>query len=107
GSILSRWVRGSILLTLASLALLLAVVVAQSWQSSEASLTSAVDTDMAGLVDIYVTSGEDELIRRLADRTALSSFDGRQAHYLFGEAGGRKLAGDLAEWPRLLTAQSQ
>ena len=107
GSILSRWVRGAILLTLASLALLLGLVVAQSWVSSKASLESAVDTDMAGLVDIYATSGEDELIRRLADRTALSSFDGRQAHYLFGEAGGRRLAGDLPEWPRLVPTQSE
>jgi len=107
GSILSRWVRGAIALTLASLALLLAVVVAQSWHSSRVSLASAVDTDMAGLVDIYATSGEEELVRRLADRTALSRFDGRHAHYLFGEAGGRKLAGDLAEWPRLVPAQSE
>ena len=107
GSILSRWVRGAILLSLASLALLLGVVVMESWRSSEASLAEAVDTDMAGLVDIYVTSGEGELVRRLADRTALSSFDGRQAHYLLGEAGRARLAGDVTEWPRLLPAQSE
>ena len=107
GSILSRWVRGAILLALVSLALLLCVVVAESWRSSEASLAEAVDTDMAGLVDIFVTSGQDELVRRLADRTALSSFDGRQAHYLLGEAGRARVAGDLTQWPRLLPAQSE
>lgn len=107
GSILSRWVRGAILLALVSLAVLLAVVVAQSWQAAEASLAEAVDTDMAGLVDIYVSGGEDELALRLADRTALSSFDGRQAHYLLGEAGRVRIAGDLTQWPRLLPAQSE
>jgi signal transduction histidine kinase len=106
-SILKRWVRGAIGLTVAALALLLAVVLAISWQSSEQSLAQAVDTDMAGLVDIYATSGEAELNRRIADRTALASFDGRQAHYLLGEAGGARLAGDLHEWPRLSPGQSE
>jgi signal transduction histidine kinase len=91
----------------AALALLLAAVLAISWHSSEAALAQAVDTDMAGLVDIHLAGGEAELIRRIADRTALASFDGRQAHYLFGEAGGARLAGDLAEWPRLAPGQSE
>lgn len=106
-SILACWVRGANVLALVALALLLAVVVLQSWRNSEAALASAVDTDIAGLVDIYASGGEEELVRRMADRTALSSFDGRQAHYLLGKAGGPIIAGDLAEWPRLSAPQSE
>jgi len=66
-----------------------------------------VDTDVAGLVDIYASGGEEELVRRMADRTALSGFDGRQAHYLLGKPNGEILAGDLKAWPRLSAAVSQ
>jgi len=106
-SIFTRWLRGAMLVALASLAVLLAVTIAQSWRSSAVSLAETVDTDMAGLVDINASGGVEELRRRLADRTALSSLDGRQAHYLLGEAGGARLAGDLPEWPRLSPAVSE
>lgn len=106
-SIFTRWVRGAIVLTLLALGALLAVVLLQSWHSSSNALANAVDTDMAGLVDIYASGGLEELQSRLADRTALTAIDGRQAHYLLGNAGGARLAGDLEEWPELAPSLSQ
>lgn len=106
-SILSRWVRGAIILTLVAVSLLLAVTIAQSWQASRSALSEAVDTDMAGLVDIYAGGGEAQLRQRIADRTALARLDGRQPHYLLGKAGQEKLAGDLEEWPDLSPSLSE
>ncbi|HEY6814551.1 MAG TPA: HAMP domain-containing sensor histidine kinase [Croceibacterium sp.] len=106
-SIFARLVRGSILFALVSLALLFAITLAESWNASERSLAAAVDTDMAGLVDIYASGGEAELRRRLADRTALVSIEGRRAHYLLRRPGGEVLAGNVARWPALSPAESE
>lgn len=106
-SIFTRWVRGAIVLTLVALGVLLAVTMLQSWRSSESALAQAVDTDMAGLVDIYASGGLDELQLRLTDRTALATLDGRQPHYLLGKAGGAPLAGDIDQWPTLSPTLSE
>ena len=54
-------------------------------RTSRAAAERAVDVDLAGLVDIYASGGEDELGRRIADRLVLRSSEGS----------------DLASWPRL------
>jgi signal transduction histidine kinase len=70
-------------------------------RTSRAALERAVDVDLAGLVDIYASGGEAELARRIADRLVLAPRDGNAAHYLLAREDGRRIAGDLAEWPGL------
>ena len=60
-----------------------------------------VDVDIAGLVDIYATSGLDELSERIDDRIALTPSEGNTPHYLLATDSGEPIAGDIAEWPRL------
>ena len=106
-SLVKRWVRAAIGITLIALGLLLAVTMMQSWRASESALSQAVDTDMAGLVDIYASGGLDELKLRLADRTVLATLDGRQPHYLLGQSGGNVLVGEQDEWPPLSPTKSE
>ena len=73
----------------------------------EASARDEVDVDLAGLVDIYASSGQEELERRIADRLALVPADGNHPHYLLSDRTGRRLAGDIAQWPRLDAAISE
>ena len=70
-------------------------------RTSRAALERAVDVDLAGLVDIYASGGEQELVRRIADRLVLVSNDGNAAHYMLAREDGRRIAGDVAEWPTL------
>ena len=72
-----------------------------------ASLREGVDVDLAGLIDIHASAGTDELVRRIADRLAVVPGDGARAHYLLGNAGGARIAGDLAAWPGLDPAVSE
>ena len=70
-------------------------------RTSRAAAERAVDVDLAGLVDIYASGGEDELGRRIADRLVLRSSEGSAAHYMLARNDGWRIAGDLASWPRL------
>jgi signal transduction histidine kinase len=70
-------------------------------RTSQAALERAVDVDLAGLVDIYASGGEDELVRRIANRLVLISTDGNAAHYMLAREDGRRVAGDVAKWPGL------
>lgn len=89
------------LFTLAALSLLFGVTLWESWNAVERSLSTTVDTDIAGLVDIYATSGEAELLARLGDRSTMVSLDGRQARYMVVRPDGTLLAGNIKEWPTL------
>lgn len=60
-----------------------------------------VDVDIAGLVDIYATSGVGELRERIADRIALTPAQGSTPHYLLANDSGARIAGDIAAWPQL------
>lgn len=66
-----------------------------------------VDVDIAGLADIYASSGEAELAARIADRLALTPMDGSASHYRLSDSTGRVIAGDLAAMPPLDPATSQ
>lgn len=70
-------------------------------RTSRAAIERAVDVDLAGLVDIYASGGEAELARRIADRLALVPRDGNAPHYLLAREDGRRIAGDVGEWPGL------
>jgi len=67
----------------------------------EASAEDAVDVDLAGLVDIYASVGQEELQSRIGDRLAITPADGSAPHYLLADDAGRRIAGDIANWPRL------
>lgn len=60
-----------------------------------------VDVDIAGLVDIYATSGVEELRQRIADRIALTPQEGSTPHYLLADGAGTAIVGDIAVWPAL------
>lgn len=67
----------------------------------QASAQDQVDVDLAGLVDIYATSGQIELEQRIADRIAITPADGNAPHYLLADDSGRRIAGDIVGWPQL------
>ena len=69
--------------------------------SGSAALERAVDVDLAGLVDIYASGGEQELVARINDRLQLAPSVGNRPHYLLLGKGGRRLAGDMQSWPGL------
>jgi signal transduction histidine kinase len=76
------------------------------WTTGQA-LERAVDVDLAGLVDIHASGGQQELVRRIGDRLALVSSEGEAAHYMLATNGGERLAGDVAAWPALNARLSQ
>ncbi len=99
--------------TLAAIALALAVFAtlafATEWYVREASdkaLAQAVDTDLAGLVDIYASSGRQELLDRIEDRLAMEAYDQADRHYLVADATGQRVGGDIARWPNLSAENS-
>jgi signal transduction histidine kinase len=72
-----------------------------------ASTRESVDVDLTGLVDIYSSGGQVELEKRINDRLALNPTDGVRAHYLLANRSGKRIAGDLTEWPDLDPAISE
>ena len=73
----------------------------------DASAREAVDLDLAGLVDIHASGGQDELVRRIDDRLAIKPADGGAPHYLLSDDRGGRIAGDIAAWPSLDPAISE
>jgi signal transduction histidine kinase len=76
-------------------------------QHADATLAKTVDTDLAGLVDIYATGGPKELRQRIADRLTFATTDGDRAHYLVTDGTGNRIAGDLANTSQVSTRQSE
>ncbi|MBF7010061.1 HAMP domain-containing sensor histidine kinase [Novosphingobium resinovorum] len=70
-------------------------------RSNRQALERAVDVDLAGMVDIYASGDRDELAKRIKDRLALQPRNGDPAHYLLADARGKRIAGDLTDWPGL------
>jgi signal transduction histidine kinase len=106
GSIVGQLAGAATLLTLVALSALFAITYGVVSSALTRSLASTVDADLAGLADIYSTSGRRELVTRIADRHALVALDGQHAHYLLRE-DGRAVAGDLRTWPALAAGTSQ
>src|SRR5687768_14077438 len=100
-SIFSRIVLWAMALSVVLVGTLWLLTHATIERTSRVALERAVDVDLAGLVDIYASGGEGELARRIADRLALVPSDGNAAHYMLAREDGRRIAGDLTEWPGL------
>ena len=76
-------------------------------RESERVLAATIDTDIAGLADIYLSGGPDELRRRVGDRIALYQSEGERPFYLIAGPDGRRQAGNIAGWPPLSAERSQ
>ncbi|HTM80132.1 HAMP domain-containing sensor histidine kinase [Asticcacaulis sp.] len=87
--------------TLAICAVMFALVYALLATQSRASLVTTIDTDMAGLVDIYAAEGQGGLIRRLDDRLSLMPRAAEMPYYLLAGPDGRALSGNIARLPAL------
>lgn len=66
---------------------------------SDQTLRQLVDTDAAGLVDIYAIEGDAGLRRSVEDRLALRPLEGEGPVYLLADPEGEPLAGNLGKWP--------
>jgi signal transduction histidine kinase len=105
-SIFARLARNAILVSVVAVLLLGAVTFATVNEAMRRSLDSNTATDLAGLVDIYASGGEEELLLRLADRSEVEGIEGRQSHYMLANSRGEWLIGDIDEWPQLNAALS-
>lgn len=106
-SIFARLVISATLVSLAGVILLWLVTVATISQAGKDAAARAVNVDLAGLADIYVSSGRAELVERIADRLVLASATGDVPHYMLADGAGRRIAGDVTRWPALSASQSQ
>ncbi|MCK0098979.1 HAMP domain-containing histidine kinase [Qipengyuania sp. S6317L1] len=100
-SIFSRLVAGAIGLSIVLVIALWFVTHQTVLTTLEDGAAKEVDVDIAGLVDIYATSGLDELSERIDDRIALTPSEGNTPHYLLANDDGDPIAGDIAQWPQL------
>jgi len=73
---------------------------------SQAQIARSVDTDIAGLADIYITSGPAELRQRITDRLQLQSSDDKR-YYLLASPSGRAIIGNVGSWPELSSENSE
>lgn len=104
-SLVVRSALSAALVAIAATAALYAIVHASVASSLNAGLAAGVDADLAGLADIYATSGRAELVARMNDRNLPTARDGRQPHYLL-RVDAVKVAGDLDARLPLAAARS-
>lgn len=106
-SVFGQLTAASILIAVIAVAVLFAVTTITIQRQTRASLSATVATDLAGLIDIYATSGRAELLRRVNDRQEVVSLEGRRSVYLVADGSGRPLSGDVNRWPTLNAALSE
>ncbi|RSU50437.1 sensor histidine kinase [Sphingobium yanoikuyae] len=106
-SVFGRVTLSALLVSLASTLVLFLVVERIVETDGRVMLGREVDTDLAGLADIYVSSGEAELRARIADRLAMERGDSEKAYYLLADAAGRRVAGNIDHWPALASEVSE
>ncbi len=106
-SIFARQVIWAIAISVLATLLLWAVTVTTIERAGKASVSRAVDVDLAGLADINASGGQAELVNRIADRLALASGTDDAPHYMLADDAGHRLAGDVAAWPALSARLSQ
>lgn len=75
-------------------------------RSARTDLIHTIDTDIAGLTDIMVQGGPQELQRRIVDRTDFKNTGRPELFYWMGDASGQRLAGNLAAPPLLSAVKS-
>lgn len=73
---------------------------------TQAQIARSVDTDIAGLADIYITGGPAELRQRMTDRLQLQSSDDMR-YYLLASPSGLAITGNVKSWPELSSENSE
>lgn len=106
-SIFARQVVWATVISLIAVVLLWAVTATTIASATKQTASRAVNVDLAGLADIYVSGGQEELVKRIDDRLALADAGGDVPHYMLADGAGRRIAGDLARWPGLSASQSE
>ena len=106
-SVFGRVTLSALLVSLLSTLALFLVVQKIVQDDGRMMLAREVDTDLAGLADIYVSGGTPELRARIADRLAMEREDGERAWYLLADTAGRPVAGNLDRWPGIDARVSQ
>lgn len=106
-SVFGRVTLSALLVSLLSTLALFLVVLHIVRVDGRAMLAREVDTDLAGLADIFVSGGPDDLRARIADRLAMDRQDGERAYYLLSDGAGRRVAGNLPRWPELTSEVSE
>ena len=74
---------------------------------TRAALQATIDTDLAGLVDIYHDQKIDGLTARLQERLDLAPTAGERPLYILLDKDGKALIGKAAQWPALHADQSE
>lgn len=97
----------AVAISLVSTTFLFAVVALTAMRESGRTLAATIDTDIAGLADVHLTGGADELRRRIEDRVALSQQQGERSFYMLAAPGGQKRAGNIDRWPELAAERSE
>ena len=67
---------------------------------SDSQLRQLIDTDAAGLAELFAAEGVSGLAARIDDRLALRPVEGESPVYAFADSNGRMLAGNLEVWPQ-------
>ena len=101
--------RLSLIVILVSMSSAAALFTMTEWivrTETQAQIARSVDTDIAGLADIYITGGPDELRERLDDRLQLQSF-GDIRYYLLASPSGIAITGNIKQWPKLSSENSE
>lgn len=75
-------------------------------RQSQHALQETVDTDLAGLVDIYTSKGPTGLANALQGRLDMASSQNESPLYLLLDANGLRQVGNVPGWPKLDAAHS-
>ena len=105
-SIALRQAAVTAVVVLAAVAVLAFAVLVGVERANRATTLHTIDTDLAGLVDVAVQGGADEVGRRIDDRLAMVSKSDDDAHYLLRTDAGKRLAGDMVDTPAVDAAHS-
>ncbi len=98
-SIFTRLVAWSIAVCIAVVLILGALVGAKFEQLATATQESAINADIATLLDTYRDEGQAGLAARIDQRLKYQAPAGNAPHYLLQDGAGRIVAGDLSAWP--------
>ncbi|RVQ67071.1 HAMP domain-containing histidine kinase [Croceicoccus ponticola] len=104
-SIFTRLVAWSIAVCTAVVLILGTLVGAKFEQLSVDMQEAAVNADMATLLDAYRDGGQASLASRIDERLNFRTPSGNAPHYLLVAADGRRVAGDLTDWPGIDTGE--
>lgn len=74
---------------------------------SQAALQATIDTDIAGLADIYRAEGKEGLAQRLGERLDLAPTQGEQPYYIVLDNRDQAIFGRREDWPGLDPAASE